>query len=348
MLKIRAGNHGRGGWARRTGAAALALGAAAAWISACGDGPSGPADGQPAALAVTPSAVGPVEVGDEVRLVAEPRGAGGRVVAGAAVSWTSSDPRVATVSADGVVTARGAGTAGIRAEAGGITATVQFSVASPDRAVLEVLYNATGGPSWTNSTGWLTDAPLGDWHGVTTDSDGRVVGLHLQSNRLEGEIPAELGGLAGLEQLYLQRNQLSGNIPGDLGGLASLQWLLLNDNALTGAVPGDLGGLAGLAGLLLHNNSGARGRAAAGPVVAVRAAAVPVRRNRPLRPRRRVVPRMAERHREPPWHGGGLPGGRQQSAARDRGHHTRHDGEGGRERERERVVVLQRSGRRRS
>ena len=179
----------------------------------------------------------------------------GGVVAGAVVSWTSSDPRVATVSAYGVVTARGAGTAGITAEAGGITATVQFSVANPDRTVLEALYHATGGPGWTNSTGWLTGAPLGDWHGVTTDADGRVVGLHLQSNQLEGTIPAELGRLASLEQLYLQRNRLTGGIPADLGGLASLQWLLLNDNALTGPVPGDLGGLAGLTGLLLHNNS---------------------------------------------------------------------------------------------
>jgi len=206
-------------------------------------------------LSVTPSAAGPVEVGDQVRLVAERRDAGGRVAVGAAVSWTSSDPRVATVDADGVVTARGFGTADITAEAGGISATVQFSVASPDRAALEAFYHATDGPSWTNSTGWLTDAPVDDWHGVTADSAGRVVGLHLQSNRLAGAIPSELGGLASLEQLYLQRNQLSGNIPVELGGLASLQWLLLNHNALTGAVPADLGDLASLQGLLINNNS---------------------------------------------------------------------------------------------
>ena len=31
--------------------------------------------------------------------------------------------------------------------------------------------------SWDDSTGWLSDAPLGDWYGVTTDTDGRVLEL---------------------------------------------------------------------------------------------------------------------------------------------------------------------------
>ena len=86
-------------------ASVLGLVAATAWSSACSDGPAGPADESPAALSVTPSPVGPVDVGNEVRLVADPRDAGGQVAAGAAVLWTSSDPRVA-VSADGVVSSR--------------------------------------------------------------------------------------------------------------------------------------------------------------------------------------------------------------------------------------------------
>ena len=31
---------------------------------------------------------------------------------------------------------------------------------SADRAALEALYNATGGPNWTNNANWLSDAPL--------------------------------------------------------------------------------------------------------------------------------------------------------------------------------------------
>ena len=43
-------------------------------------------------------------------------------------------------------------------------AVAQSSVAT-DRAALEALYDATGGPSWTDSTSWKTDAPLGEWYG---------------------------------------------------------------------------------------------------------------------------------------------------------------------------------------
>lgn len=64
MLKTRAGNHGRGLWASRTGAAALA--AAAAWMSACGDDPAGIAGGgEPASVTVRPTLAEPVAVGDE-------------------------------------------------------------------------------------------------------------------------------------------------------------------------------------------------------------------------------------------------------------------------------------------
>ena len=89
-----------------------------------------------------------------------------------------------------------------------------------DRDILIVLHEATGGPSWTNGGNWLTDAPLGEWYGVSTDAGGRVVGLDLQSNGLEGPIPRELGGLAELETLILFENELTGSIPPELGALA--------------------------------------------------------------------------------------------------------------------------------
>ena len=66
-----------------------------------------------------------------------------------------------------------------------------------DRAVLEILYHATDGDNWANNENWLTDAELGDWYGVDTDTEGRVVSLHL-GGRWDDEsgqwIP---GGLAG-------------------------------------------------------------------------------------------------------------------------------------------------------
>ena len=102
-------------------------------------------------------------------------------------------------------------------------------VASNREALVE-LYNATDGPNWTNNSGWLTDAPIREWHGVTTDPSGRVTRLDLRQNQLSGEIPAELGNLASLEWLLLFGNQLSGGIPADLGNLTSLVGLGLYSN----------------------------------------------------------------------------------------------------------------------
>ena len=71
-------------------------------------------------------------------------------------------------------------------------AAAQGSVAT-DRAVLEALYDATGGAGWTDSTNWKTSAPLGEWHGVTTDASGPVTELRLLGNELAGAIPDALG-----------------------------------------------------------------------------------------------------------------------------------------------------------
>ena len=36
-----------------------------------------------------------------------------------------------------------------------------------ERAALVALYNATGGPNWTNNANWVSGQPVGRWHGVT-------------------------------------------------------------------------------------------------------------------------------------------------------------------------------------
>ena len=123
-----------------------------------------------------------------------------------------------------------------------------------DRAALVVLYNATGDSNWVNNSNWLSDRPLGEWHGVSTDGDGRVTELRLEDNRLSGVIPAELGSLANLKRLNLYGNELSGPIPAELGSLSNLQWLLLFGNQLSGAIPAGLGSLSNLERLSLNVN----------------------------------------------------------------------------------------------
>ena len=123
-----------------------------------------------------------------------------------------------------------------------------------DRDVLEILYEATSGPNWTNSNNWLTDAPLRDWYGVGVDGEGRVRALGLSRNALSGPIPPELGSLANLTSLGLDNNALSGPIPPELGNLANLTWLYLGGNQLSGPIPPELGSLANLTGLFLGRN----------------------------------------------------------------------------------------------
>ena len=67
------------------------------------------------------------------------------------------------------------------------------SVGEADRAALAALYNATGGANWKNNDKWLSEAPIGEWHGVTTDPDGRVIGIDLNNNQLTGVYSAGAG-----------------------------------------------------------------------------------------------------------------------------------------------------------
>ena len=82
-----------------------------------------------ATVALAPSAAQTLAVGGTVALVATPRDASNADLTGCAtVTWSSSAPAVATVSAEGVVTGVGAGSATITATVGGQTATVAVTV----------------------------------------------------------------------------------------------------------------------------------------------------------------------------------------------------------------------------
>ncbi len=85
--------------------------------------------------------------GETVQLAAEARDANGHEVAGAVFSWESSDVPVATVDAEGVVTAAGNGTATITAAAGSASGTAVVTVRQTVASV-EV------SPSMTELTAW--------------------------------------------------------------------------------------------------------------------------------------------------------------------------------------------------
>ena len=207
-------------------------------------------------IAIGPSSVTLMSLGETVQLTAKVLDQNGQPVADAAVSWSSSDEAVAKVSNQGLVTAAGNGMAIITARSGTASATSTVTVmdASRDREALIALYNSTNGSDWAVSTNWLSDAPLNTWHGVSTGTDGRVDRLDLYDNGLDGPLPPELGTLTGLATLELSSNRLVGIIPQELGELLQLRSLRLERNVLRGSIPQELSRLALLWRLDLSHN----------------------------------------------------------------------------------------------
>ncbi|KAJ4821120.1 LRR receptor-like serine/threonine-protein kinase GSO1 [Rhynchospora pubera] len=77
----------------------------------------------------------------------------------------------------------------------------------------------------------------------------------LSCNNLTGDIPEDIGLLAGLMNLNLSRNKLSGNIPRNVGYLQLLESLDLSNNELSGTIPSSLSALTFLTYLNLSYNN---------------------------------------------------------------------------------------------
>ncbi len=109
----------------------------------------------------------------------------------------------------------------------------------------------------TNGNGWLVpwdiSLPVSQWAGVSL-SHGRVVGVNLSNNQLEGYLPSEIELLSNLEDLRLSVNLLSDTIPSQVGNLVNLEILTLDNNLLTGIVPEKLFDSDSLKILYLNDN----------------------------------------------------------------------------------------------
>ena len=99
--------------------------------------------------------------------------------------------------------------------------TVPKRLAPEERDALIALYHATGGPLWTDKSGWL--GPAGtecEWHGVSCgypaghpEATPFVESIELSQNNLAGSIPLELGHLKNLQWLSVVLNRLTGTFP---------------------------------------------------------------------------------------------------------------------------------------
>lgn len=121
------------------------LSAALVAVISCG-GDDGPSEPQvPATINVSPSSAELSSLGETLQLNATVLDQNGQAIAGAAVSWATSDDAVATVNATGVVTAVQNGSATITATSGSATGAAALSVVqrpaqitvSPDAAMFE-------------------------------------------------------------------------------------------------------------------------------------------------------------------------------------------------------------------
>ena len=107
-----------------------------------------------------------------------------------------------------------------------------------DRAALVALYDSTGGDNWRRNANWKSDKPLGEWHGITIDENGRVESIEFYTNNgLTGSIPPEIGDLVHLKKISLAGNDLTGSIPSEIENLIDLEILNLRLNELTGPIP---------------------------------------------------------------------------------------------------------------
>ena len=51
-----------------------------------------------------------------------------------------------------------------------------------DREILVKIYESMNGSNWKGSeaTNWLSEKPIGEWEGVKTNDEGRVIALRIQ------------------------------------------------------------------------------------------------------------------------------------------------------------------------
>ena len=221
-------------------------------VGACATEPRLPV---PATITVFPDSPTLLWVGDTVQLTATVWDVDGSGIVGVPVTWwMSEDESVVTVDSAGLVTAVGKGVASVWAATGNVTGSSSVTV-NPDRRALLEIHEALGGSGWRMDDNWGTDAPLDEWYGVTTDSEGNVQALNLAGNGLSGTIPPAIGHLEALDTLNLCWNDLTGIIPPELGNLRQLRVLSLCRNDIIGPIPPELGNLQALEGLHLNDNN---------------------------------------------------------------------------------------------
>ena len=119
-----------------------------------------------------------------------------------------------------------------------------------EKAVLEEWFRQDH--NWTRHNNWCSDLPLSKWYGVTTNSEGKIIRLNLNLNRIS-VVAKELSQLKNLTHLFLSFNKIS-VVPKELSQLTNLTWLDLYNNNIS-VLPKELFQLTNLTHLTLSDNN---------------------------------------------------------------------------------------------
>lgn len=175
-------------------------------ITAISEGKTGSAPLTVAAKAVAGVTVTPnpasATVGQTAQLSASAKDGQGVAMTGRTFTWTSSNSAVASVSASGLVTAVGAGTATISATTDGVTGQAQFTTTavtatsvslSPSSPHVQVgagvqlvatAYDASGSTLSTRVPAWSSSNPTV----ATVSNDGRVTGVSVGNTTITATV----------------------------------------------------------------------------------------------------------------------------------------------------------------
>ena len=264
------------------------------WAYACGDGTTAPPTlrpPRPTTVAVTPATTQLTALGATVQLSAEVRDQNGQVMAGAAVTWSSSTTSIATVSGSGLVTAAGNGTVTIAASAGGASGTAAVTVTQDVSAVAitPAAHTLVAGDMLrlaveaTDANGHAVAGAEFAWESsddavATVDGSGLMTGVAkgaatitatADDARGTAEITVTTSDRAALVALYQatdgqnwvsNENWLTDAPLGEwygvrVDGQGQVAGLSLGSSNLSGPIPSELGMLASLTTLNLSSNS---------------------------------------------------------------------------------------------
>ena len=116
------------------------------------------------------------------------------------------------------------------------------------RNILITLYNENP----ENTLDWDLENPdISSWDGVTTDEEGNIIVLDLESKSIQ-DLPKVIGRLNELTALSVFNNALT-VLPSEIGQLTQLQMLELSANQLS-SLPSEIGSLVNLTRLFVGSN----------------------------------------------------------------------------------------------